>query len=109
MRYRPQALDRHFVRRERKLLSESRAFEEEGEFGVRQGGRSSGVVGEEVGEAAASQPLLINAESSTVPMKNFGAGTPCIEEQEQIASQRVLAELVADDAVQTVEALTQIG
>src|SRR5690606_4209448 len=55
------------------------------------------------------QPPIPDGQTVAVPIKNLQLVAPPVDEQEQVAAQRVLLEYARDNALQAVEAFAHVG
>ena len=90
-------------------VAQVNAFEHEGKLGKWHGCRSSGVVVRWYLERAGFEPLVIQAVAATVPEQDLHPVAVAVEENEQMAGQRILPHGACRERRQTVETLAQVG
>jgi hypothetical protein len=93
--------------RERRTEDEGGAFEEERELGCGEGDGLT-IVAPRCRESRSLDALGVEAEAGAVPQQGLGGAARAGEEEEDLAGERIAAEVGADDVGERVEALAHV-
>ena len=95
--------------REWNTPDERTAFEKELQLAHGEAHDPRGGLAPQAGKATALEPLGVDAEAGAVPQEHLGPLARGIHEQVAIAGERIVAQPLAHEPAQPVEAFTQIG